>query len=453
VKSNPQTISGWGNFPRQSCYLSSQRVEHEIRDALQANTFSHYIARGLGRAYGDSSLNEDQAVLLQTRRNRFLSFDEKTGILSCEAGASFEEILEHFLPQGWTLPTTPGTKYVTVGGAIAADVHGKNHHRDGSFGNYVTQFRLLTGTSEVLTCTPQEHADVFWATIGGMGLTGVILDAQIRLQPTASAYFHVDYRRTKNLEDTLQVFEQSDADYRYSVAWIDGLAHGKFLGRSVVMLANDAQPAELPSIYKSQPLQLPAKLAAQVPCNLPGFMLNPVSVRMLNHTYYHLHRNHQRWVDMDSFFYPLDRIGHWNRAYGRRGFIQYQALFPHQSSLAGLTEMLERIALSRRASFLAVLKRCGSANPGPLSYLYPGHTLALDFPHTGDDLTHLITDLDQILLKNGGRLYLAKDAMMNAETFATMYPRLPEFLAVKARLDPENRFVSSQARRLGIVPV
>ena len=179
---------------------------------------------------------------MQTRRNRFLGFDKDSGILSCEAGTSFEEILAHFLPQGWTLPTTPGTKYVTVGGAIAADVHGKNHHCDGSFGNYVKQFRLLTGTGDVLTCTPENNTDVFWATIGGMGLTGIILDASIQLQSTASVYFHVDYRRTRNLADTLQVFEQSDDDYRYSVAWIDGLAQGKFLGRSV-----SARPDDKPS--------------------------------------------------------------------------------------------------------------------------------------------------------------------------------------------------------------
>ena len=451
MKSNPQTISGWGNYPCQPCHLSSQRYEHEIQGELQDKSFSHYIARGLGRAYGDSSLNQDQAVLIQTRRNRFLAFDSATGILACEAGTSFQEILEHFLPQGWTLPTTPGTKYVTVGGAIAADVHGKNHHQDGSFGNYVTRFRLLTGNNEILTCTPTEHAEVFWATIGGMGLTGIILDAHIRLQTAASSYFHVTYRRTRNLLDTLDVFQQSDDNYRYSVAWIDGLASGKSLGRSVVMLANNSQAEDLPPLLKNHPLQLPRKLNAEIPCHLPGFVLNPISVQMLNQTYYNLHRDGQRWIDMDSFFYPLDRIQHWNRAYGRRGFIQYQALFPHKSSLAGLTEMLERITRSRRASFLAVLKRCGPANDGILSYLYPGHTLALDFPHTGDDLTQLISDLDQVLLKHGGRLYLAKDAMMSAETFATMYPRLPEFQAVKSRVDPDKQFVSSQARRLGIV--
>ena len=452
MKSNPQIISGWGNFPCQPCHLSSQRYEHEIVKAVQDPGFTQYIARGLGRAYGDSALNENQAVMIQTRRNRFLGFDPQSGILTCEAGTSFHEILEHFLPQGWTLPTTPGTRHVTVGGAIAADVHGKNHHRDGSFGNYVNGFRLLTGKDEILTCTPTEHTDVFWATIGGMGLTGIILDAQIRLQPTSSAYFQVTYRRTSHLADTLNVFQETDSDYRYSVAWIDGLARGKTLGRSIVMLANDTQPGELPRSLAKHPLQLPRKRTAQVPCNLPGFTLNPISVRMLNQAYYNLHRNSQKWVDMDSFFYPLDRVHHWNRAYGRRGFIQYQALFPHQSSLAGLTEMLERITLSRRASFLAVLKQCGPANPGPLSYLYPGHTLALDFPHTGNDLNHLIADLDRILLKYRGRLYLAKDAMMDASTFGSMYPRLAEFQAVKARIDPENRFGSSQARRLGIVP-
>lgn len=422
-----------------------------MQEELQANLFPQYIARGLGRAYGDSSLNKDQAVLVQTRRNRFLNFDPETGILACQAGTSFQEILEHFLPQGWTLPTTPGTKYVTVGGAIAADIHGKNHHQDGSFGNYVSQFRLLTASNEILTCTPEENVDVFWATVGGMGLTGIILDAQIRLQRIASNYFQVTYRRTSNLQETLNIFEQTDHAYRYSVAWIDGLANKKSLGRSVVMLANDTEIEKLPRSLQSHPLQVSKKLAAQIPCHLPGFLLNPVSVRMLNETYYNLHHDGQRWVDMDSFFYPLDRIHHWNRAYGRRGFIQYQALFPHSSSLAGLTEILQRITRSRRASFLAVLKRCGPANAGMLSYLYPGHTLALDFANTGNDLTRLISDLDQILLQHGGRLYLAKDAMMSAKTFTSMYPRLPEFQAVKARIDPQNRFASSQARRLGIV--
>ena len=453
MTSNPQIISGWGNFPRQSCHLSSQRSEDAIMKTIQDADFSQYIARGMGRAYGDSALNANASVMIQTRRNRMLEFDPENGILYCEAGTSFHEILEHFLPRGWTLPTTPGTRHVTVGGAIAADVHGKNHHRDGSFGNYVSGFRLLTGQNEILQCSPEEHRDIFWATIGGMGLTGIILDAQIRLQKTSSAYFQVSYHRTLNLTETLNLFQQADQEYRYSVAWIDGLARGKTLGRSVVMLANDTQPADLPRSLAKHPLQLPCKRTAQVPCHLPGFTLNPITVRMLNQTYYNLYRDRQRWVDMDSFFYPLDRVQHWNRAYGRRGFIQYQALFPHQSSEEGLTEMLERITLSRRASFLSVLKQCGPANPAPLSYLYPGHTLALDFPNTGKDLKHLITDLDHILLKHGGRLYLAKDAMMDAATFASMYPRLPEFQAVKARIDPDNRFGSSQARRLGIVPV
>ena len=422
-----------------------------MRAILKSGEQDNYIARGLGRSYGDPSLNEGQGVILQTSRNLLLGLDERRGMLHCQAGVTLAEIIHHLLPRGWFLPTTPGTRFVTVGGAVAADVHGKNHHRHGSLGNAVESFRLLTASGEIMICSREQNSELFWATIGGMGLTGIILDVHFRLRAVETAYCHVSYRRTANLEDTLDLFEQSDADFEYSVAWIDCLARGSKLGRSVVMLANDARVDDLPREIRPAALELPKRRRLLVPFHLPGFVLNPLTIKAFNGLYYSRYEDSQRLVDFNTFFYPLDGIRHWNRIYGRRGFVQYQALFPHSTSRQGLVEMLETIAHSRRASFLAVLKSSGPANDGHLSYLYPGHTLALDFPYQGEATVRLFQQLDEILLKHGGRLYLAKDSMTSAATFASMYPRLDEFRQVKKQVDPGNLFTSSQARRLGII--
>jgi FAD/FMN-containing dehydrogenase len=446
-----QRIGGWGNRSLQSCHVSEAESLGQLRSILKSGDHDSYIARGLGRSYGDPSLNEGQGVILQTGRNLFLGLDESRGMLECQAGVTFSEIIDHLLPRGWFLPTTPGTRFVTVGGAIAADVHGKNHHRHGSLGNAVESLRLLTASGEIVTCSREQNSELFWATIGGMGLTGIILDARFQLRAVQTAYCHVSYRRTAHLEDTLDLFEQSDTDFEYSVAWIDCLARGSKLGRSVVMLANDARVDDLPREIRPAALELPKRRRLVVPFHLPGFVLNPLTIKAFNGLYYSRYGDSQRLVDFNTFFYPLDGIRHWNRIYGRRGFVQYQALFPHSTSRQGLVEMLEKIAHSRRASFLAVLKSSGPANDGHLSYLYPGHTLALDFPYQGEATVRLFQQLDEILLKHGGRLYLAKDSMTSAATFASMYPRLDEFRQVKKQVDPGNLFTSSQARRLGII--
>jgi FAD/FMN-containing dehydrogenase len=284
-----------------------------------------------------------------------------------------------------------------------------------------------------------------------MGLTGIILDARFQLRSVQTAYCHVTYRRTADLEETLDLFEQSDENFEYSVAWIDCLARGSKLGRSVVMLANDARIDDLPRKIRPAALELPKRRRLSVPFHLPGFVLNPLAIKVFNGLFYSRYGDGQRLVDFNTFFYPLDGIRHWNRIYGRRGFVQYQALFPHSTSRQGLVQMLEKIAHSRRASFLAVLKSSGPANDGHLSYLYPGHTLALDFPYQGEVTGRLFQQLDEILLKHGGRLYLAKDSMTSAATFAGMYPRLDEFRRIKKQVDPGNLFTSSQARRLGII--
>lgn len=445
-------VSGWGNCPRERCHVRTADRWSEVQRLIQSSDQNGAIARGLGRSYGDSSLCGDGLVVELPRLNRFLQYDATTGLLECEAGVSFAEIIEQFLPRGWFLPTTPGTKYVTVGGAIAADVHGKNHHVDGSFGNFVARMNLLLANGQIVECSRESDPELFWATIGGMGLTGVILSAQIRLTRVETAYCDVEYRRTRNLTATLDTFASTHQQYRHSVAWIDCLATGPTLGRSVVMLGNNAPPAALPVASAREPLALPRRANRRIPFNFPSCSLNSWTVRAFNAAYYARNYDRRQIVDFNSFFYPLDGIEHWNRIYGRAGFVQYQALFPTHTARAGLQQLLESIARSKQASFLAVLKGSGPATPGMLSYLFPGFTLALDFPFRGKTTERLFEELDDIVLQHSGRLYLAKDALTSAETFRRMYPRLGEFQAVKRRVDPCNRFVSSQARRLEIVP-
>lgn len=444
-------LSGWGNYPVHPCYVARPHTIPATQGLVAGGEHDSYVPRGLGRAYGDSALNPQEGVILTDGLNCFLGFDRQSGVLECEAGVSLKEIIDVALPEGWFLPTTPGTKYVTLGGAIAADVHGKNHHRDGSFGNFVLDLKLLTAKGETIHASPCQNAEVFWATVGGMGLTGMILSARIQLAKVETAYYDVTYRRTANLDEALECFASTDKDYRYSVAWVDCLAVGKSLGRSVVMLGNDATASDLPPRLRRRPLRVPAKPTKAVPCYFPAFAMNSLGVRLFNAFFYAKHNDRRQLVDYDTYFYPLDAVLHWNRIYGKRGFIQYQALFPPETSRRGLIELLETIAKSRKASFLAVLKSSGPGNAGMLSYLRPGHTLALDLPNTGEDLRRLVRRLDEILLEHSGRLYLAKDAMTTAETFHTMYERLDEFRQVKRGVDPHNRFVSLQARRLGMV--
>ena len=441
-------LSGWGGMPTERC-----RVVHPADAAAVAATIrgsSRIAARGLGRAYGDSALLGDGVVAQSDRLDRFLSFDERTGLISCQAGVSFADIIACLLPRGWFLPTTPGTKFVTVGGAIAADVHGKNHHRVGSFGSFVEEIELAIGDGSVVRCSRTRDPDLFFATLGGMGLTGVILSARFRLVPVETAWIRVRHRRTTNLEETLAVFGAHDAACEHSVAWIDCMARGDALGRSVVMQGDHARLADLHPARRRAPLAPTRTRKRSVPFTPPVSLLAPWTVRAFNGLFYALHADVEKFVDVDTFFYPLDAVLHWNRIYGPRGFVQYQAFFPRTTSATGLRRLLGCIADAGAASFLAVLKSCGDADGGMLSYLEPGHTLALDMPYHPARTPALCRRLDRILLDHGGRLYLAKDAMMSAETFRSMYPRLDDFLAVKRRVDPDGRFTSSQAVRIGI---
>lgn len=443
-------LSGWGRMPRQKCRVWTPTSAQEIRRFLLNTDSETTIARGLGRAYGDSSLNADGSVTCCTMIDRFRGFDPETGVLHVDAGVSFADIIDVFLPRGWFLPTTPGTKFVTVGGAIAADVHGKNHHRVGSFGTFVKGIEVMVGNGAIVSCSRDERPDLFYATLGGMGLTGLIVSAHFRLVRVESAWITVRETRTSDIDHTLEVFAKDDESFEHSVAWIDCMARGKQLGRSVVMQGNHSRRDDLPVSVAASPLHRPKRRRKTVPFTPPVSLLSPSSVRAFNSVFYATHADRSKLVALDSFFYPLDAVNGWNRLYGPRGFIQYQAFFPLDNTFAGLKSMLSVVSLAGAASFLAVLKTCGQADGGILSYLSPGHTLALDIPYQPGKTENLAHKLDRILLEHGGRLYLAKDAIMNAKTFRAMYPRVPEFLDVKRKYDPQGRFSSSQAKRLGL---
>jgi FAD/FMN-containing dehydrogenase len=446
-------LSGWGNVIRHVSPVYRPEKLSAVREVVTGNgALSSLITRGLGRSYGDAAINQSGAVLLDTRLNRFTSFDPATGLLDCEAGVSYHDLLETFLPRGFFPPVTPGTQFVTLGGAIAADAHGKNHHRDGSIANFLESFELLTASGQTLTCSREQNPDVFWATLGGMGLTGVILTAKLRLSRVESAYVLVDHKKTANLDQTLAAFGANDSDYQYSVAWIDCLAQGPALGRSVLMRGNHAKATDLPAELATNPLSPRARRGKSVPFHFPSFALSPFTVRLFNNRYYNKHTDGRHVQHYSDFFYPLDSIENWNRIYGKRGFYQYQAVFPFDTGEKCLRELMEKLSTSGAASFLAVLKTMGPSSNGILSFPMPGLTLAIDVPNTGPATVALLHDLDQTVLRHNGRVYLAKDACLTPESFRAMYPALPGFLEIKSHLDPQNKFSSSLSRRLGITP-
>jgi FAD/FMN-containing dehydrogenase len=412
------------------------------------------IAHGLGRSYGDTSFNSAGATILMERLNRMLELDPETGVLRAEAGVTLSDIGQTLVPQGFFLPVTPGTRFVTLGGAVASDVHGKGHHVAGSFSNHVIDLQLLLADGSSATCSREQNADLFWATVGGQGLTGIITEVRLQLRRIESAFLQVRTERAGNLEDALRLFDEGDDGYAYSVAWLDCMANGKSLGRSVLMRGNWMQTADLPRKYSDKPLQHPSVKRLAVPFNFPGMALNRLTVRSFNLAYYHRASKQPRETCTGylPFFFPLDAVDSWNRIYGKRGFLQWQFVIPFEDGVAGLTTILERLTRSHAPSFLAVLKKFGKADPEQmLSFPTPGYMLALDFPST-PRILNLLDDLDRLVLNHGGRFYLTKDARMKPDAFRAGYPRLDEWLEIKHRVDPQNRFSSDQARRLGLVP-
>jgi len=430
-------IHGWGRYPSIDASLAQPLTLSAARNVLSEH--ASLIARSMGRSYGDSALAEQ---IIDTRQLRHLrSFDDHSGQLDCDAGISLGELLEVFVPRGWFLPVTPGTKFVSIGGAIASDVHGKNHHLHGCFSEYVDSIELLLADGSLIRCSRNEHTDLFHATCGGMGLTGLIVSARLRLRRIESAYISQTTYKATNLEEVLALFDQHNA-VTYSVAWIDCLATGKALGRSLLMTGDHAEDGEL---------SLPPRSMLSVPLDAPAALLNRYSVQAFNELYYQRVRaiESQQRVSYESFFYPLDRIGQWNRLYGKRGFVQYQFVIPKASGLEGLRAILQHIAASRRGSFLAVLKIFGGTNENLLSFPAEGYTLALDFKYESG-LFELLSDLDAMVLAYGGRLYLSKDARMSEATFKHSYPSWTQFQETRARYGALHKFSSLQSRRLGL---
>lgn len=435
-------LANWGNYPAVAC----DEITFSQAGQLQEFISSHesVIARGNGRCYGDASLSAFSVSTL--KYDKVLAFDAGEGIFECQSGVTLDQILDIIVPRGWFLPVTPGTKFITVGGAVASDVHGKNHHVDGAFSGHVIDMDVLTGSGDVICCSPLQEADLFWATCGGMGLTGIITRVKFRLKKIATAYIRQKQIKARNLEDVIRLFE-AYKHYTYSMAWIDCLQKGDSFGRSILIVGEHATPEELSDKQRLAPLQLPRKGRLTVPFNLPSFVLNTFTVKAFNWLYYlkNTKREINNVVPYEPFFYPLDAILHWNRGYGRNGFVQYQFVLPLEHR-QGLVEILQRISSKGWGSFLAVLKVFGNQD-SLISFPMEGYTLALDFP-VRKGLFRFLDELDEIVLQYGGRLYLSKDARMKQEMFWKSYPNAERFASIVKTYNGNNRFRSLQSDRL-----
>ncbi len=430
-----KTVTNWGNFPSVEAEISERGDIPAIKTFVAER--AHLIARGNGRCYGDASLGEN--IFSTLKLDKFLSLDVENRTLECEAGVLLSEILEVIVPKKLFLPVVPGTKFITVGGAIAADVHGKNHHAEGSFTEHLIDFRLLTETGEIARCSPDENAELFRQTCGGMGLTGIILSARFRLKKIETSFIKQLSQKAANLDAVMRLFEQTESA-TYSVAWIDCLARGKNLGRSVLMTGEHARLKELPLGLQKNSLSISPPGALRVPFYFPAVSLNRLSVKWFNFLYYYkqFSESATSFVHYDKFFFPLDGVRDWNRIYGRRGFVQYQFVLPKNNSYEGLQKILRAIEKSGQGSFLAVLKLFGKANENAaMSFPMEGYTLALDFK-VNAEVFALLDRLDETVEQFGGRIYLAKDARMSGEFFRKSYPQ-----AVAS-----ERFQSLQSKRL-----
>ena len=428
-----QNLSSWGRVNRLECDTYTPATRFEALPAVKNQTL---LAYGNGRSYGDSCLNAGGIALKCRNLSHFISFDPASGVLICEAGVLLAEILELVVPQGWFLPVTPGTRFVTVGGAIANDVHGKNHHVTGTFGCHVRRLELLRSDGQRLICATDSHADYFTATQGGLGLTGMITWAELQLRRIRSPWIAAETIRYESLDEFFALSTQSDRDYEYTVSWVDCAGAGKSLGRGLFVRGNHA--ADNSNCYQSKTHTFPF-----VP---PVSMVNALTLKAFNTLYYHrqIQKITRQTVHYAPFFYPLDGILEWNRLYGPRGFHQYQCVIPTSYSQAAITELLHEIGKSGMGSFLAVLKLCGDISaPGMLSFPLAGVSLALDFPNRGDRLEQLFKRLDAIVSAAQGRLYPAKDGRMPGYLFRSGYPRWQEF---STYIDPA--FSSSFWRRV-----
>jgi decaprenylphospho-beta-D-ribofuranose 2-oxidase len=451
MSDNRVTLTGWGRIAPTVAGLAEPGRPEQVVGLLRAAPPPGAIARGLGRSYNNAAQIAGGLVISMLALNRISSLDPETGLALCEAGVSLEQLMVAGLAAGWFVPVSPGTRQVTVGGAIAADVHGKNHHVAGSFARHVRWFDLLLPDGAERRVTPAAEPDLFWATAGGMGLTGIILRAEIQLTKVESARVRVDTVRTADIDESMAYLEATDSKFGYTVAWLDCLAAGASLGRSVITSGDFATPDELAPADRRDPLAFRPAARIGAPRACPPGLINRYTVALANEAWYR-RAPRSRAGEIQSigkFFHPLDGIRNWNRVYGPAGFRQYQYAVPAGQDEA-VRRSVELISQAHAPSFVTVLKRFGPGSPGHLSFPIEGWTLALDFPARTPGLDGLLNRLDELVATAGGRVYLAKDSRVSPEMLAAMYPRLAEFRQLRKQLDPAGVLSSDLSRRLGL---
>ncbi len=431
------TLAGWGRLPAPGRELLSETLESATAGAV--------LCRGLGRSYGDSSLSARPAdkVVATRMANRILAFDPETNVLRAEAGLSLAELNRLFIPRGWFSPVTPGTKYVTLGGMVASDVHGKNHHREGCFGAHVRSLRMRLADDSLVECSPTQHADLFYATIGGMGLLGHILEVEFVLHRIPSPWVYMESERVDSIDEYLGALGHAASRWPMTMGWIDCLNAGRSMGRGILMAGRWATPEEAPALPPPEPS------LRTLPFEFPNWTLNALTVSLFNSAFYwrHLRRHAKKIVAPEPFFYPLDAILHWNRVYGSRGFTQYQCVVPSAAGAPAVREFMTLLTKLGGASPLCVIKDCGEQGKGILSFPLAGTSIAVDMA-VSPDIQRVVDRLNEFVIATGGRIYLTKDRFTRAEHFRAMEPRLDAFLAAREKWDPKRRLRSAQSVRI-----
>jgi decaprenylphospho-beta-D-ribofuranose 2-oxidase len=451
VATRRATLTGWGRIAPTVAEVASPTAPEQLAGLVRAPGVRSMIARGLGRSYNNAAQNEGGLVIVTARMNKIIDLDSVTGLAICEAGVSLEQLMTAGLRAGWFVPVSPGTRQVTVGGAIAADVHGKNHHVAGSFAGHVSWFDLLLPSGAEQRVTPESDPQLFWATAGGMGLTGIILRAAVQLAKVETSRLVVDTVRVSDIDQAMAHLSATDDRYRYTVAWTDCLATGGALGRSVITSGDFAKVADLSPADRRDPLAFHPGARIGAPAGFPSGLLNKYTVGLANAAWFRKapRRREGEIQTIGTFFHPLDGIRNWNRVYGPAGFRQYQYVVPFGQDQV-VRKSLERISAHRAPSFVTVLKRFGPADDGYMSFPIAGWTLALDFPASTPGLADLLDWLDEQVAEAGGRVYLAKDSRVSSRMLERMYPRLEEFRKIRADVDPGGVLASDLSRRLGL---
>ncbi len=446
-----RALTGWGRTAPSAAEVWSPESPEELVAALQDPDRRGVLARGLGRSYGDVAQNAGGRVIDTTGVSRLRSIDLDTGVATVDAGTSLAQLMTWLVPLGWFVPVSPGTRYVTVGGAIANDIHGKNHHASGSWCNHVRSITLATPANGVIVVKPEDDPDLFWATAGGLGLTGVILDATIQMQPIETSLLSVDTDRTGDLDDVMALMQEGDDRYPYSVAWIDIMATGRSVGRAILDRGSFAPLDALSSRRRKNALAYRGEVRVTMPPVAPSKLVNVATVRAFNGLWYRKSPRRRRGhlVSIPAFWHPLDGVGQWNRLYGPPGFLQWQCVVPFGAEET-LRSIVHQLSAARCPSAVNVLKRFGAANPGLLSFPLPGWTLTVDLPAGQPEFSALFDRLDRTVAEVGGRIYLAKDSRLDPALLPVMYPRLDEWRGIRAKVDPDQVLRSDLSRRLAI---